>query len=88
MVLANKTGAYHKGEIPVIDYEEAIDHPITFTSGFDQTGPLEALNNGESILYSQGSLADDIDSFTAYLMGKPIKRKKKSGLGKFFRNAS
>lgn len=78
IVLANKIEQYAAGEIPVVDYEEAIDHPVTFCAHFDSKAPLEALNNGESILFNGGSLADDIDNFTAYIMGKPLIKKSKS----------
>ncbi len=88
MVLANKSHQYTEGEIPVVDYEEAIDHPVTFVSHFDSKNPLVALNNGDSVLLSGGELSEDIDNFTAYVMGKPLIQKNKSMFKGLFRKSA
>ena len=84
MVVANRANAYHAGEIPKEDYEEAINHPIAYVADFDAKTPLEVLNNAENLLVANGSLTNDIENFTSHILGKPMPRKKTSIL-KFLR---
>lgn len=86
VVVMNKCGIYDKGEVSQGDFEVTLKHRVDYKIPFDRVFPMEAINEGKSVVEKSGPLSDAIKEIADGIMGGGSTRHKSSGGGNWLSN--